>query len=458
MRPSAGALVASLALLTAASCSGGGDAENEGRESPPNILLVVSDDQRADTLRFMPQTRRLFVGAGTKFSRAYATTPQCCPSRASILSGRYAHNHGVVDNWAASKLDENATIQKYLNDAGYRTAIVGKYLNAPGSYYDRKNAGRNPRHFDHWSTFLGGYADPLVNIDGRVRTVEGYSTDIVASRGIRELRRFERDDGDPWLLYLAPFAPHPPSTPAPTYRATRVPPWRPGPGVEESDRADKPPFVQAASRSRAAAEVTRRRHLRTLRSLDDLVASTFAALREHDETRDTLAIFMSDNGFLWGEHGLDGKGVAYRESVEIPLAVRWPGQVAAGEIDERLVANIDIAPTILDAAGTPSDVLDAFDGRSILSSFDRDRLLLEHAGLKKSSIPRWASLVAIDHQYVEYYDEGGQVVYREYYDLTSDPSQLENLLAGDDPGDDPDVAALEAQLAADLTCVRRACP
>src|SRR5918997_6132814 len=145
-------------------------------QSRPNILIIITDDQRRSTIRHMPKTRRWFARGGRHFLRAYATTPLCCPSRASIFTGRYAHNHGVENNALAQTLDQRTTIQRYLQRAGYHTALIGRYLN-------RWPLEEDPPYFDEWAYFsssLGHYYGGRWNVNGRVGTVPGYSTDYIA--------------------------------------------------------------------------------------------------------------------------------------------------------------------------------------------------------------------------------------------------------------------------------------
>lgn len=445
------AAAACAAAAVAAGCDVASLPPGREREPRPNILVIVTDDQRVGSLAVMPHTDRLFRRGGTSFVNAFATTPQCCPSRASILTGMYAHNHGVATNSDAAELDEGATIQRRLGDAGYVTAIVGKYLNYPGSHLDRANAAIDPRFFSRWATFLGGYFDPLMNIDGRLQTVRGYSTGIVADRGVRLLRSFERRDGRPWLLYLAPYAPHPPARPEPAYEDAAVPEHDGNPATAERALDDKPGYVRSAAVGRRAIAAERARQLRTLMSVDDLVAEVFAALDDLGETRRTLAVFVSDNGFLWGEHGMRAKSSPYDRSVRIPLMLRWPGRVAAGALDRRLAANIDVAPTVLDAAGIAPGTDAAVDGRSLLQPRRRSALALEHSGVH-GKIPPWAALRTQRFLYVEYYGRRGRIQTREYYDVESDPWLLDNLLAPPVRPGGPDVDALERALASLRRC------
>jgi arylsulfatase A-like enzyme len=190
-------------------------------------------------------------------------------------------------------------------------------------------------------------------------------------------------------------------------------------------------------------------------SVDDMVDTVFQTLDADGETQDTLAIFISDNGFAWGEHGLRAKGSPYTDSVKVPLYLRWPGHVAAGATDSRFAANIDLAPTVLDATGLAGDI--PMDGGSLLDpQQQRTRLLTE---FYRDQEP-WASLRTSGAHYIEYYlpPDFQRVSHREYYDLTSDPYELTNLLGDGDTGNDPNVAPLAAQLAEDRVCSGAECP
>lgn len=427
----------------------------------PNILIILTDDQRASgTMSVMPATRRWFARQGTTFTNAFATTPLCCPSRSSIFCGRYAHNHGVQSNQrgAADILDQSTTMQVYLHHAGYRTAMVGKYFNA-------WDLSVNPEYFDHWAIESPngptGYSDGTWNVDGALRTVDKYSTDYIAGQGVRFIDSREPNDPQPWFLELATFAPHMPAVPAAKYADSSLPPFHLDPSMREEDVSDKPPFVN--DRSRATQHgilATRATQLRSLMSVDDLVKQVFATLRRDGELRNTLAFFLSDNGILWGAHGIMGKQTPYTPSILLPFFARWPGQVAAGVTDKRFVANIDIAPTVLQAAGIAQDPAHPMDGRSLLDkTWARDRMLTEFWRIKHpSDVPTWASLRTPSLQYVEYYDASGNITFREYYDLETDPWELTNLLHDGRRTDDPAVAALHQQLTQDRTCAGAGCP
>jgi arylsulfatase A-like enzyme len=187
-------------------------------------------------------------------------------------------------------------------------------------------------------------------------------------------------------------------------------------------------------------------------SADDLVATLFERLEETGELDNTIAVFMSDNGMLWGEHGFTGKRHPYSDSIKIPLFLRWPGHIDPGAQDERLVANIDIAPTVMDAVGV--DAI-ASDGFSLLGDVRREHLLVEHWGDEQTSIPDWASIRSLSQQYTEYYEPGGAVLFREYYDLESDPYQLRNRAID---RTSPRMDRLHRRLARDRECVDQTCP
>jgi arylsulfatase A-like enzyme len=482
--------------------------------SPPNILFIVTDDQRFATLGFtdpvtnkpwMDKTKRLFKDEGEVFQWAYDTTPECCPSRSSIFTGRYAHNHGVHSilpgPTGGDALDQNTTLQHYLQQAGYRTGIFGKYLNS-------WDLTKKPPMFDRWGIFDSGYywsagqtpapcdesnevcvneRDPQTGL-GVEKPLPGYSTTYVSDGAVNFIQEAETNDAQPWFLYVAPYAPHLPATPEKgKYDNYPVPPLTPDQSFFEADTSDKPPYVRAGgccSGNKVNGQPInlpttvlshRDNQLRTLKSVDDMVGRIFSTLQQDGEDADTLAIFVSDNGYLWGEHGLEGKLTPYTLSVRAPLFARWPARVSPGAIDTRLTANIDLAPTAMAEAGLSPAT--AMDGKSLLDpAWTRDRLLTEFWREQDvpaaSPVPSWASIRKANNQgspyeYTEYYADNpdgtpdySKIDFREYYDLAADPLELTNLLGGNgkqDPGE-PDVSTLSAQLAADRGCTGSNCP
>ncbi len=426
--------------------------------SRPNVLVIVTDDQRpmADALAVMPNVRSLFVEGGRNFPRSVVTTPLCCPSRSSILTGRYAHNTGVLTNGDEGQVlafDQATTIEAYLKGAGYRTGIVGKFFNT-------WPLAMAPPFFDRWATMSGGYQDPVMNVDGAVHHVEGYSTSILGSQTVGILDDFDATEDDaPWFLYVAPQAPHGPYTPDEPYADAAVPPWDPGPAFDESNINDKPPWVRWRTYSRSEADQLREAQLRTLMSVDDMVGTVFDELDRLGES-DTLAVFMSDNGLLWGEHHIgDSKRFPYEDSVGVPLLIRWPGHVEAGTRDARLAANIDVVPTIREAVDGPASDDLRPDGRSLLSPIPHRRLLLEYWRSPDSpGVPSWRGLLRRGWLYIEWRDDDGAITFREFYNLRRDPFQLRNLLGDASPRNDPNVIGISKSLARLSTCQTHTCP
>lgn len=414
----------------------------------PNVLIIVTDDQREDPKNevVMPAFKQRFIDEGTSYSNAFATTPLCCPSRASIMTGNFAHNTGVRTNFEAGKLDQSMTLQAKLKAEGYLTGLVGKFLN-------RWPIEKVPSYWDRWwmQKTAVEYSLGSWNVNGEVQNVNTHSVMYSWQRSIDFLRDAETEDERPWFLYLAVNAPHSPFTSLPEHEDAPVPPWPGNPATSELDRSDKPPYVQKASAMREEGLEVRTAQLRSLMDVNTLIERLFASLAELEE-RNTLAVFVSDNGLMWSEHGLSDKRVPYTPSVHIPLAVRWPGRVEQGQKIDDLVANIDIAPTIFEAVGIAVET----DGRSLLSTSGRESILLEHP---KSGVgvPAWASLRTKKWQYIEYYDKAGAVTFREYY-LNSDKYQMTNLLADGDPTNNPNVEWLTRLLEKARSCVASSCP
>jgi arylsulfatase A-like enzyme len=425
--------------------------------SRPNVLIIVTDDQR-EGFRVMPQARRWLKKGGTYFDNAFVTTPLCCPSRASIFTGRYTHNHHVTSNDGEdANLAQQSTLQYYLQRAGYETALFGKYLNA----WDITQA---PPYFDRYALTVRShfYSFGTWNVNGTVKTIPDYNTVYIG----RKARRFLHGAGErkqPWFLYLATAAPHGPFIPEAKYADARVPHWRGDPAVFERDRSDKPNYVQRSHGRLTYGRATRNAQFRTLMSVDDMVARVFKTLNNLGELNNTLVVFISDNGLMWGEHGLKGKGVPYDQAIKVPMLARWPGHFLPHTTDSRIAANIDIAPTVLEAAGIAPDSQYPIDGRSLLgTSSHRRRLLTEHfppGNHPPGNWDWWASTRTKTYKYTEYYEPDSTTVkFREYYDLASDPWELNNLLGDSDPSNDPNVATLSQRLAQERTCVGTTSP
>lgn len=413
----------------------------------PNVIFIVTDDQRK-FMEGMPRTIQYFEKEGRRYPNAYATTPLCCPSRTSIFTGRYAHNHRVRSNRglpAGLRFDE--MLQSKLQDRGYRTGLFGKYLNG-------WRFSSAPPDFDDFALSRAAYNDAQWNINGVTGIVKGYNTQLLGDHAVDFIEKGTTDER-PWMMVVTPYAPHAPFTPQPAYATVKPPALSPTPAMLETDRRDKPRWVREQTHTYAGdGRITRTKQYRTLRSVDDMVHRIMSALRRTGQ-ENTIAVFISDNGFLWGEHGGHAKGYPYTESVKVPMYIRWPGVIRRGSMDGRMVANIDLAPTIMSVVGLP---IDDRDGRDLLDrSWKRNRMHLEY-WCNIEGCNRWASTRTKTYQYIEHYTADGRVRFREYYDLIHDRWQLRNYLHDGVAGNNPRLAPLKAQLRADRTCVNAACP
>jgi arylsulfatase A-like enzyme len=424
----------------------------------PNVVLVLTDDQRPETIQYMPTVRSALRDRGVHFTNAFATTPLCCPSRASILSGRYAHNTGVLDNGGphggALAFDASSTVATWLSDAGYVTGLFGKYLNA----YHRL-APSVPPGWTVWNAFVRDnflFYDYVLSENGWLHAYGNspadYSTDLLGARAVE----FARAHADvPFFIYYAPFAPHAPATPAERHRGSHagLPPWRPA-SFMEHDVSDKPPWVGGYQFffywSGAPQADYDRFHIDQIESLlavDDAVAALLAELEALGLADNTLFVFMSDNGYSWGEHWVWGKECPYDECTRIPLLIRYPMRNPRPHREERFALNVDLAPTIAELAGVGP--LTELDGRSLVPLIEggtgpwREAILEEYWFRSLILIPTHASVRTPSWKYIEY-DDG----FAELYDLVDDPAELTNLAA------DAAYADVRATLAAQLAVLK----
>ena len=424
------------------------------RRSPrPNIVLILTDDQRWDSLGVMPEVRKLLGGHGVTFANSFVTTSLCCPSRATILTGQYSRHTGVYQNTTphggATSFRDRSTVATWLHGAGYETALVGKYLNE----YNRLPAGYVPPGWDEWDAIAQRrevqYYNYDLNENGRIvhygAKPADYSTDVLAAKAAQFALRAPR----PFFLYFAPVAPHEAAVPAPrdAKAYSNLAPLRP-PSYDEPDARDKPwaaEFPQLSSAARAEIDLTRTHMLESLRAVDRAVAGLVQALQTRGALDDTVILFASDNGFMWGEHRLRGKIWPYEESIRVPLVVRVPW-LDRGRVDRHLVTNADYASTFADLAGTKPGLPQ--DGRSLVPLLrGRDppwpaSILVEYlgaTGADRFGPPPFEAIRTERYLYVEY-----AFGWRELYDLKKDPYELDNL-AGQ-----PSAAALRARLAAAL--------
>ena len=277
-----------------------------------------------------------------------------------------------------------------------------------------------------------GYEQSTFDVQGRLVDVDQYSTSFMADKAVGYMKRFERSDTKPWLMFVEPWAPHKPSTPAKKYATAKVPAFKPNPATEEANRRDKPAYVQKKQANKEKTLNLRGNMLRTLYSVNDMVKQLMRKLRRLDE-RNTIVFYLSDNGFQWYEHKLEAKRYPYEASVRIPMFVRWPGHLPSGDRRFNIVGNIDVAPTIYDLTGiTPAYTV---DGRSMMGS-DRRNLLIEYWHERhEGSPPTYKALWNPKWTYVEYQDVSSKDRL-EYYG-PDDPWQLHNLFGNSKKGDEP---------------------
>lgn len=377
-----------MVLTAAAICAGSADVQDRASASPqrPNVVVLMTDDQTVESVRVMPNVRRLLVDRGTYFENSFVSFSLCCPSRATFLTGQYAHNHGVLSNQPPfggyGALDGSSTLPVWLERAGYSTILLGKYLNG----YGKRNPTEIPPGWTEWH----GSVDPstynyfryTLNENGTLvkygADAASYKTDVYADKAVDIVRRRAAADR-PFFLWVAFLAPHsggprsadrPPDTalPAPRHRGrfASEPLPRP-PSFNEADVTDKPGGIRIRPRLDAGAvAVVRKRYqlrLESLLAVDDAVGRIVHELDRSGELDNTLIIFTSDNGFLQGEHRIPlGKVSVYEPSTRVPLIMRGPG-IRPGIRLRQPVANIDLAPTIVEAAGARAGL--RMDGESL---------------------------------------------------------------------------------------------
>jgi arylsulfatase A-like enzyme len=430
-------------------------------KASPNIILILTDDMDTTLMPYMPKTNQLIGEQGATFENYFITTPICCPSRATTLRGQYAHNTDILENspgfarFFKLKEEEN-TLNVWLQAAGYRTALFGKYLN---NY--PVNAGKDyaPPGWDDWGAFIANTDDGdffynyIMNENGMLVAYgdapEDYSTSVIRDKSLTFIEDSVKADS-PFFLFVSVYAPHGPATPAPDHpgldEALTYPQT---PSFLEGDISDKPQIIQALTQTgdefdEEDANQTFRKRVASLQAVDDLVADLVRTLESTGQLENTYIIFTSDNGFHLGEHRLPaGKGTPYEEDIQVPFLLRGPG-ITPGTTVTQMAANIDLAPTIAEMAD--AKIPDFVDGRSLLPCLEesnlqwRNGLLIEFGYIDEEAIAEAFSdpetdnlLVGVaggafrgirgeNFVYVEY--ANGEV---EFYDLTNDPYQLENL-------------------------------
>jgi arylsulfatase A-like enzyme len=427
---------------------------------PPNIILILADDLDAEAIAFMPQLHSLLTDQGVSFPNYFANVPLCCPSRASILRGQYAHNHQVLTNRAPeggflkfrNLGHEASTIATWLQDAGYRTVLLGKYLNG----YPDNDETYIPPGWDEWYAVVNGlYFNYRLNENGQLvqytTRERDYETDVLASKAANFIRRTA--PAAPFFIYLVPNAPHGPLIPAPRHQNEFMDMSAPRPpSFNESDVNDKPMWVRNLPILNAAdiAQIDEdyRKRLQMMLAVDDMIKTLVDTLEALNELDQTYIFFSSDNGFHQGEHRIAvGKNTVYEESIHLPLIVRGP-DVPTGETRPQLVSVVDIAPTFAELAG--ATIPEFVDGHSLLPLLNifppadgwRNAVLIEHWVNRDEGIPEFQALRTGSTIYVEY-----ETNEREFYRLQNDPFELENLYPTTD-------SALLTQLALRLDKLR----
>jgi N-acetylglucosamine-6-sulfatase len=431
----------------------------------PNVLVVMTDDQRLDDLQVMPKTRRLLgvQGGGTTFRHAYVSYPLCCPSRATFLTGQYSHNHGITWNFwpfggyrAWQKRGERDALPVWLQRAGYTTGLIGKYLNE----YGEQDPTHVPPGWDDWQASVDPstyqYYGFTLNVNGRLvtfpKTPANYMTDVYARRAQTFVR--EHRGRKPWFLWLTPNAPHTatttgraegtPAEPAPRHANAFADAALPrSPSFDEEDISDKPAVLGRFPR----VDVQRmtehyRGRLGSLLAVDDMVERLVTTLRRTGQLDTTLIIFTSDNGWLLGEHRVAGqKYFGFEEATRVPLLIRGP-EFRAGKALDSLALNVDLAPTILRAAA-------ALKGRTVdgmplqrqaagtPAFLDRDMII--ETGPNSVNLPYYTGLHTRRYRLEEI--TTGET---ELYDLQRDPYELTSVHA------DPRYAGVLAELHARL--------
>ena len=382
-----------------------------------NVLWIITDDQMRSTLRSMDKTWRRLVEKGVRFRRGYAAMPWCGPARASMLTSRYPHDHGCHNNMThqpfVAQGHDRDTVATRIRTAGYDTGYFGKYMNGLG-----KDPAYVAPGWGRWVATVGNAGQ--LNVDGDLRRLDtqqaadGFAAD--------RLRRFveRHEETGPWFAVWAPSTPHDPYTPSAEHRRDFDDvPWDP-PAFNEADLSDKPTWMRDLPRQeRAQMRAVLEGKLEELQDLDDQVAQLLDTLFRTGQLDRTWIFFVSDNGYLLGEHRLFRKEQPYEESAGIPFVVRGPGVEPA--TTDAFASQVDLMPTTLDIAGLDPDVGRELSGRSMLQPLRtgdwspwRQRLLVENTNLG------WAMLRQGDHAYIEHHERGEW----ELYDLAADPHQL----------------------------------
>jgi len=419
--------------------------KNEKDKKPvqPNIILVVVDDQIISSLELMPTIRSQLVDKGIIFTNSFCTSPVCAPSRASILTGQYLHNHGETTNSTrefVSKRDKHNTIAAVLRGGGYKTVFIGKYTHG----YD--NAGYVPPGWNEWQAFLGGapgYYNYKMSDNGKSvsygNNATDYSTDVLASKAYHFIES-HKNSSQPFFMYLAPFAPHAPWIPAPRHMNKFDQLVFPFP-LYEKDISDKPRWVYDDRRLNSKnqewvmqekAAQAKIKSFEALLAVDEMIEGILKMLGETGKIQETYIFYLADNGDDFSRHiQATGKLLPYEEGIRTPIILRGPGIEAGGRRDH-LVSTTDLLPTIAGLAQVP--IPGFVDGRSLIPLFSSPSLPLSRwrkaclaelgkveQWYRQSPPPAYKLFRTRDFKYIEY--ETGE---KEFYDLRLDPNELIN--------------------------------
>lgn len=417
------------------------------QSTPDNVIFILSDDHRYDYMSFHPDSPDFLetpgmdrmAREGAHLSNAFITTSLCSPSRASLLTGQYAFRHGAVDN--ANPMREGVTFfPEQLQKEGYETAFIGKWH--IGEPDDDPQPG-----FDRWVSFKGQgvYNDPLLNIDGERKKVEGYITDLLTDYAIKWLEE-GRDKDNPFFLYLSHKAVHSDFQPAERHKGKysdiNIPEPQSGKNIDKN-YDDKPRWVQEqryswhgvehAYHGRDQLDQIIQRYSESLMAVDESITRVLDYLEEKGMAEETLVIYMGDNGFMFGEHGLIDKRNAYEESIRVPMLAWAPGTIKSGRTIDEVVLNTDLAPTLLDLAGGQMPADHKVDGRSFLpllegSPVENWRSHFVYQYFWEHTFPHTPTTYAIRGSRYKYIYYHGIWDTNELYDLKTDPDEMHNLI------------------------------
>lgn len=397
----------------------------------PNIVVILTDDQPAGTMWALPKTQKLLSDKGMTLDNLFIPTSACCPSRASLLTGEYAHDTGVYSNepvyggWKNYRKNGNEkdSLPVWLHDEGYATGLFGKYMNG---YNVRTAKDYTPPGWDEWLTFTseknatGAYYNYYLT-DGTVhgRNDDDYSTTVLSRRAMVFIKSVPVEQ--PLFLYFAPYAPHSPGVPreGDSGKYAKQPALR-NSMVNANDVSSKPQWVQRVPQySLARQAALDKRYLasmETLIAVDDAVEDIIQTLEATGRLKDTLIVYMSDNGYMWGRSRLQYKTLPYDGATRVPGIIRWDGRIQAGTSDSRPVNNLDITATIADAVGLNKKL----EGYSLLGKERRDGSLLE--SVAKQGHPAYCGWRTEEYLFVRW--ATGE---EELYNYNKDPDESKNL-------------------------------